>query len=174
MRREQRKVGSLQGSNPARSRGKLAVSRDQTQLGVEESRQSLGIKPSQEQSWPSLGVKPIHLTQQNVILEVHKLSECLHMQQERIHVRTGDQSKSMQLQQKPIVRAKLLNRTKNRTLVTCMLSNINILRSLRSLCYYSQYWRVILPCFDFYIHVHVVTHSYSSRPFLCTLDVVMV
>ena len=33
-------------------------------------------------------------------------------------------------------RAKLLNRTKNRTLATCMLSNINILRSLRSACYY--------------------------------------
>jgi len=30
---------------------------------------------------------------------------------------------------------KLLNRTTNRTLVTCMLSNINILRSL-SACYY--------------------------------------
>ena len=31
----------------------------------------------------------------------------------------------MQLQQEPIVRVKLLNRTKNRTLVTCTLSNIN-------------------------------------------------
>jgi len=28
-----------------------------------------------------------------------------------------------------------LNRTKNRTLVTCTLSNINILRSLCSACY---------------------------------------
>ena len=33
---------------------------------------------------------------------------------------------------KPIVRVKLLNHTKNRTLVTCTLSNNNILRSLRS------------------------------------------
>jgi len=29
-----------------------------------------------------------------------------------------------------------LSRTKNRTLVTCTLSNINILCSLRSACYY--------------------------------------
>jgi len=29
-----------------------------------------------------------------------------------------------------------LNRTKNRTLVTCAHSNINILHSLRSVCYY--------------------------------------
>jgi len=29
-----------------------------------------------------------------------------------------------------------LNRTKNRKLVTCTLSYINILRSLRSACYY--------------------------------------
>ena len=37
---------------------------------------------------------------------------------------------------KPIVRAKLLNRTENGTLVMCTLSNINILRSLCSACYY--------------------------------------
>ena len=37
---------------------------------------------------------------------------------------------------KPIVWAKLLNRTENRTLVTCTLNNINILRSLRIACYY--------------------------------------
>jgi len=33
-----------------------------------------------------------------------------------------------------MVRAELLNCTKNRTLVTCTHSNINILRSLRSAC----------------------------------------
>ena len=58
----------------------------------------------------------------------------------------------------------VLNRTKNRTLVTCTLSNINILRSLRSACYYfstgGKFHR-----FDFY----VVTRSYSSRLFLCAL-----
>ena len=37
---------------------------------------------------------------------------------------------------------------------------------LRSVCYYFQYWREILPCFDFY----VVIRSYSSRLFLCALD----
>ena len=42
---------------------------------------------------------------------------------------------------------------------------INILRSLCSACYYFQYWQEIPPCFDFY----VITRSYSSRPFLCTL-----
>ena len=46
-----------------------------------------------------------------------------------------------------------------------MHSNINILRSLRSACYYFYYWREISPCFDFF----VVTHSDSSRPFLCAL-----
>ena len=44
----------------------------------------------------------------------------------------------------------------------CTHSNINILRSLRSVHYY---WREILPCCDFY----VVTRSYSCRLFLCTL-----
>jgi len=47
-----------------------------------------------------------------------------------------------------------------------MLSNINILSSLRIACYYLWYWREIPPCFNFY----VVTSSYSSRPFLCALD----
>ena len=61
--------------------------------------------------------------------------EANNFRQERI--RTGDLSKSVLLQQKPIVRAKLLNRTKNRTMVMCTLSNINILRSLCSACYYS-------------------------------------
>ena len=37
---------------------------------------------------------------------------------------------------------------------------------LRSVCYYFQYWWEIPSCFDFY----VVTHSYSSRSFLCALD----
>jgi len=40
-----------------------------------------------------------------------------------------------------------LNRTK-----TLTLSNINILRSLRSVCY----WREILPCFDF-SQLHTLT-----------------
>ena len=65
---------------------------------------------------------------------------------------------------KPIVRAKLLNHTKNtcRKLVTCTLSNINILRSLCSTCtIFSTGGKL-----DFY----VVTRSYSSRPFLCALD----
>ena len=53
--------------------------------------------------------------------------------------------------------AELLNHTKNRTLVTCTHSNINILCSLHSVCYYFQYWREILPRFNFY----VVTRSYS-------------
>ena len=43
--------------------------------------------------------------------------------QERI--RTGDLSKSVYLQQKPVLREKLMNCTKNRTLVTFALSNIN-------------------------------------------------
>ena len=59
-----------------------------------------------------------------------------------------------------IVRAEFPASTKNRTLVTCTLGNINILRSLRSACYYFLYWREIPPCSDFY----VVTRSYSSQP----------
>ena len=47
-----------------------------------------------------------------------------------------------------------------------MLSNINILHSLRSVCYYFSTGGEILPCFNFYI----VTCSYSSRPFLCALE----
>ena len=40
-----------------------------------------------------------------------------------------------------------------------MLSNIKILHSLRSVCYYFSTSGKISPCFDFY----VVTCSYSSR-----------
>ena len=58
----------------------------------------------------------------------------------------------------------LLSRTKNRTLVTCTLSNINILRSLRNVLLFLVL-AGILPCFDFY----VVTRSYSSSLFLCAL-----
>ena len=58
-----------------------------------------------------------------------------------------------------VVRAKLLNHTKNRTLVTCVLTNIN------KMPYF--YWREIPPGFEFY----VVTCSYSSHPFLCALDI---
>ena len=47
-----------------------------------------------------------------------------------------------------------------------MLGNINILRSLRSVCYYFSTGGEIPPCFDFY----VVTRFYSSLPFLCALD----
>ena len=47
----------------------------------------------------------------------------------------------------------------------CTLSNINILCSLHSMCYYIYYWQDSPPCFNFY----VVTRSYSSRPFLCAL-----
>ena len=56
---------------------------------------------------------------------------------------------------KPIVRAEFPASTKNRTLVTCTHSNINILRSLLSACYYFQYWWEILPCCNF----SVVTRS---------------
>ena len=38
----------------------------------------------------------------------------------------GELSKNVQLQQKPVIKAKLLSCTKNRTLVMCMFSNINI------------------------------------------------
>jgi len=57
-----------------------------------------------------------------------------------------------------------LNNTKNRALVTCTLSNINILRSLPSACYYFYYWREI-SLFRFLL----LTCSYSSHPFLCDL-----
>jgi len=55
-----------------------------------------------------------------------------------------------------------LNCTKNRTLVTCTLSNLNILHSLRSAFSTGGKFR---PVSIFY----VVTRSYSSRPFLCAL-----
>ena len=77
------------------------------------------------------------------------LHTVLYYQYTQERIRTVDQSKSMQLQQKPIVRAKFPTSTKNRTLVTWTHSNINILRSLCSVCYYFQYWQEISPCFDF-------------------------
>ena len=52
---------------------------------------------------------------------------------------------------------KLLNRTKNRTQFTCMLSNINILHSLHSTL--------------LFLVLAGVTHSYSSRLFLCALGI---
>jgi len=64
----------------------------------------------------------------------------------------------------PVVKTKLLNRTKNRTLVTCTFSNINKLASFYPVCtvhvtIYSTGGE-ISPSFEFY----VVTCSYSSRP----------
>ena len=63
----------------------------------------------------------------------------------------------------PIEAYKLLNRTKNRTLVMCTLSNIIAACAVR-VTIFSTAWP---PCFDF------VTRSYSSLPFLWTLLVPM-
>ena len=49
-------------------------------------------------------------------------------------IRMGDLNKSMQLQQKPVVKEKLLNHTKNRTLVTCTLSNMIYLFTVCAVC----------------------------------------
>ena len=79
------------------------------------------------------------------------------------HIRTGNQSKSVQLQQKPIVMAKLLNRTKNRKLVTCTLSKITFYIACAVCVIIFSTGGKFRPVFFFY----VVTRSYSSRPFLC-------
>ena len=58
-----------------------------------------------------------------------------------------------------------MNHTKNRTLVTCTVSN-NTACTVH-VTIFSTSWHEIPPCFDFY----VVTRSYSSRPFLCALAI---
>ena len=109
------------------------------------------------------------LCKQNIIniLAIKAFSNYINSQlyqSEQQRIKWSTQSKSV-LQQKPIVRAEFPASTSNSRLVTCTLSNIKILCSLRSACYYFQYWWEIPPCFNFYI----VTHSYSSHPFLCAL-----
>ena len=80
-------------------------------------------------------------------------------------IRTGGQRKSVYFQQKPVVRSKLLNCTKNRT-PSHMLSSNGL-----CLCAAAQYVLLFLVQFNNsdWFQIYRVTRSSSSRLFLCTL-----
>ena len=54
-------------------------------------------------------------------------------------------------------------------MVTCTLSNINILRSCTvRVTIFSMYWQEILPCFDFYVVTHALALAARSYALFLT------